>query len=222
MNILGMAKGEPRFSTIDKDSWNMILGKMGKLPGDLAPEIIELAKKNNLEFYTGNPQDAYPNALDEFRKEMKENNWNFGQDDEELFELAMHDRQYRDYKSGVAKQRFDKELEQAKEKAGAPIIVTRAVVEMPKFDVNKITEKYPNAQPVQAPCRGKILWQYDVEDQSTAPVVGTEFKKGQPICFVQAYYGIEPVIALKDGKLVQVEVQHGADVVKNQIIAFID
>ena len=27
----------------------------------------------------------------------------FGQDDEELFELAMHDRQYRDYKSGIAK-----------------------------------------------------------------------------------------------------------------------
>jgi pyruvate carboxylase subunit B len=70
MNIFSMAKGEPRFSMIDKDTWNMILGKTGKLPGELAPEIIELAKKNNLEFYTGNPQDVFPNQLDEYRKEM--------------------------------------------------------------------------------------------------------------------------------------------------------
>ena len=38
---------------------------------------------------------------------MTENSWDFGQDDEELFELAMHDRQYRDYKSGIAKKRFE-------------------------------------------------------------------------------------------------------------------
>lgn len=42
------------------DSWNMILGKTGKLPGALAPEIIEMAKANNPEFYEGNPQDAFP------------------------------------------------------------------------------------------------------------------------------------------------------------------
>jgi len=33
----------------------------------------------------------------------------------ELFELAMHDRQYRDYKSGAAKARFESELAKAKE-----------------------------------------------------------------------------------------------------------
>ena len=49
--------------------------------------------------------------MDEYRKEMDENGWEYGEDDEELFELAMHDRQYRDYKSGVAKKRFRDELE---------------------------------------------------------------------------------------------------------------
>ncbi|MDR2563363.1 MAG: oxaloacetate decarboxylase, partial [Prevotellaceae bacterium] len=125
MNIFAMAKGEPRFSNIDKDTWNMILGKAGKLPGELAPEIVELAKKNELEFYTGDPQTPYPDALDSYRKEMKDNNWEEGKDDEELFELAMHDRQYRDYKSGIAKQRFTQDLEAAKAKAGAPIVVSR-------------------------------------------------------------------------------------------------
>ncbi|MDR2359345.1 MAG: oxaloacetate decarboxylase [Prevotellaceae bacterium] len=221
MNILFMAQGKPRFATIDKDSWNMILGKMGKLPGELSPEIVELAKQNNMEFYTGDPQTPYPDALDDYRKEMKENNWDTGKDDEELFELAMHDRQYRDYKSGVAKERFEKELEQAREKAGAPIVVTRPVVEVPKFDAAKIREVYPAAQPVQAPAKGQILWQYDVTDTSTAPVIGTAFQKGQTLCFVQTYYGMEPVVALADGKVVQIETKQGDKVEKNQVIAFL-
>lgn len=45
MNLLAMAQNKPRFSTIDKDTWGMIQGKMGNLPGPLAPEIIALAKE---------------------------------------------------------------------------------------------------------------------------------------------------------------------------------
>jgi pyruvate carboxylase subunit B len=222
MNIFSMAKGEPRFTNIDKDSLNMLTGRMGKLPGELAPEIVEIVKSKGLEFYTGNPQENYPDALETYRKEMKDNNWDFGPDNEELFELAMHDRQYRDYKSGVAKQRFNQELEAAKEKAGAPKIIVRPVVEMPAFDVQKIRELYPQSQAVQAPCKGTVIWQYDVVDKSTAPQPGTEFKKGDTICFVEAYYGPEPVKALSDGKLIQTEVAQGAKVEKNQVLAFIN
>ena len=84
MNVMFMVKGEPRWTMIDKNSWDMILGKAGKLPGKLDQEIIDLAKKNNFEFYEGNPQDNYPNELDRFIKEMAENGWDRGQDDEEL------------------------------------------------------------------------------------------------------------------------------------------
>ncbi|MDR0428202.1 MAG: oxaloacetate decarboxylase, partial [Dysgonamonadaceae bacterium] len=178
MNILALAKDEPRFSMIDKDSWNMILGKTGKLPGPLAPEIIELAKANNLAFYEGDPQEAFPDELDRFEQEMKENDWNQGQDQEELFEFAMHERQYRDYKSGVAKIRFEQELEQAKEKAGTPIIVKRPVIEVPMFDFSEIKERYPNAKAIHAPINGQIIWQYDLLDKSTAPFEGNEIKKG--------------------------------------------
>ncbi|MDR1681065.1 MAG: oxaloacetate decarboxylase [Prevotellaceae bacterium] len=221
MNILYMAQGKPRFAAIDKDSWNMILGKMGRLPGELSPEIVALAKANNMEFYTGDPQAPYPDALDEYRKEMQENGWSPGKDDEELFELAMHDRQYRDYKSGVAKERFTKELEQAREKAGAPIVVVRPVVEMPAFDAAAVRERYPTAWPVQAPAKGQVIWQYDLADVSTAPVIGTAFKKGAPVCYVQTYYGLEPAPAMADGQLVQVETRQGDVVEKNQIIAFL-
>ncbi len=57
MNLFSMSQGKPRFSTIDKDTWGMIQGKMGNLPGPLAPEIIELAKEKGMEFHTENPQD---------------------------------------------------------------------------------------------------------------------------------------------------------------------
>ena len=221
MNLMNILKGQPRWTTIDKDTWNMILGKMGTLPGPLAPEIVELARQKGLEFYTGNPQDAFPKELDRFRAMMKEEGWDVGQDEEELFEFAMHERQYRDYKSGVAKERFRADLEAAKAKAGAPIVVERPVVEMPKYDIDEIVKKYPNAVPVQAPVKGQLMWQYDVEDASTAPVAGTEVKAGEPMSYVQTYYGFEEVIPAVSGRIVAVCCRQGDMVAKGEILAFV-
>lgn len=124
MNVIQLEKGKERWSMIADNIWDMILGKSGKLPGELHSDIIKLAENQGKEFYTGNPQDLYPNKLDEFRTEMKENGWDFGQDDEELFELAMHPEQYRAYKSGQAKAAFEADLAEKKTekaKAGTPV-----------------------------------------------------------------------------------------------------
>lgn len=222
MNLLALSQNKPRFSTIDKDTWGMILGKMGKLPGKLAPEIVALAKEKGMEFYTGNPQDEYPDELPKFRQMMKDEGWDCGQDDEELFEFAMHERQYRDYKSGIAKERFNKELEELKAKAGAPIVVTRPVVEMPEFDIDEYVKKFPKARPVQAPVKGKMLWQIDVIDDSKAPVAGTPVKAGEVCGYVQTYYGNEEVIPAVDGRIVAVTAPQGKDVVKGEIVAFVE
>ncbi len=222
MNLMHLFKGEPRWTTIDKDTMNMILGKAGTLPGPLAPEILEIVKDKGLEFYTGNPQDAFPNELPHFIEMMKEEKWDRGRDDEELFEFAMHERQYRDYKSGVAKERFEKELEEAKARAGAPIVITRPVVEVPSFDAAKIQELHPNAQPIQATAKGQLIWQYDVAGESTAPAIGTEYQEGKPVCFIQTYYGMEPVNALKKGKIIDVTAKQGEIVQKNQVLGYIE
>ena len=115
MNLLAESMDKPRYSMMDQSIWGMILGKSGKLPGEVAPEIVELAKQKGLEFTDANPQDYYPDDLPSFIKEMEDNGWERGQDDEELFELAMHPTQYRDYKSGIAKERFEADLAKAKE-----------------------------------------------------------------------------------------------------------
>ncbi|MDH6535310.1 oxaloacetate decarboxylase [Parabacteroides sp. 52] len=106
MNVMQMEKGKARWSMIADDIWDMLLGKAGRLPGTLAPEIIEKAKAEGREFFTGDPQTNYPDALDKYRKMMNEKQWEVGEDDEELFEYAMHPAQYEAYRSGKAKVEF--------------------------------------------------------------------------------------------------------------------
>lgn len=133
MNVIQMYKGKERWSMIADNVWDMILGKSGKLPGKLDDEIVKLAEAQGREFYIGRPQDLYPDNLDVFRKEMAENNWDLGEDEEELMELAMHPEQYRAYKSGAAKKAFEEDLVKRKAEAEgvaqastAPVVATSA------------------------------------------------------------------------------------------------
>ncbi len=160
MNVLQVIKGRERWSMIADNIWDMIIGKSGKLPGELAPEIVELAKAGGKEFFTGVPQDLYPDNLDVFKKEMDDNGWDYGQDDEELFELAMHPEQYRAYKSGKAKADFEADLaaqKAAKEPKPEKVEVPAGAFE-PKsmiIDVNgekfKVGVSYDDIAEVAAP-----------------------------------------------------------------------
>ena len=220
MNLLNMLSDKPRWSSIDKDTWGMILGHMGTLPGPLAPEIVALAKEKGLEFTTCNPQDNYPDELPKFRAMMKEEGWDCGEDDEELFELAMHERQYRDYRSGVAKERFNKELADLKAKAGAPVVIERPVVETPKFSAEEYAAKYPHAVPVQAPAKGQLLWEIDVDGPSKAPRTGTAVEAGEPLGYIQTFYGMEPILPAVTGRIVAVTGRQGDKVAKGEIVAY--
>lgn len=237
MNLLAMKQGKPRFSFIDKDTMGMILGRMGKLPGELAPEIVEIVRSKGLEFFTGNPQDEYPDELPKFRSIMQQEGWDPGEDDEELFELAMHERQYRDYRSGVAKARFESELEQQRAKAlaaqsaaaGQPAAGQPAAGQaqqassagQPESDIDKLRAKHPEAVVLQAPVKGKMLWEIDVQDVSREPVAGTEVKAGKAFAYVQAYYGIEEVVPPVSGRVLAVAAHQGDEVAKGQVIALI-
>ena len=216
MNLFALSKGEPRYETsIDPAAWDMILGKAGKLPGTLAPEIVELAKKKGFEFFTGNPQDNYPDALPHFIEEMEKEGWDRGQDDEELFEFAMHEKQYREYKSGEAKRRFNQELEakmQAKaEKSGMTVNLD---------DLRKM--RHPNAETVTSPVSGRIIWELDAYEKSIPPATGTKYNEGDVFCYVQTPYANEEIKTNWSGKLVEVIAEQGKVVKKGDILAFVE
>lgn len=120
MNVIQMAKGRERWTMVDENTWGMILGKSGKLPGDVGKEIIQLAGQQDREFFVGNPQDLYPDELEVFIAKMNEKGWDRGQDDEELFEYAMHPAQYENLKSGKAKSDFQKQIDLKRESSASP------------------------------------------------------------------------------------------------------
>lgn len=117
MNAIQTIKGKDRWTMIDENTWGMILGKSGELLGPLGEEILDLAKAQNREFYKGKPQDLYDNELDVYKEKMNAKGWDFGQDNEELLEYAMHPQQYEDYKSGKAKEMFTADLNKRKAEA---------------------------------------------------------------------------------------------------------
>ena len=213
MNLMQQVKGEERWTMIDNHTWDMILGKSGRLPGTLAPEIIELAKSKGYEFVDTDPQLNYPDALDEYRKEMDENGWEYGEDDEELFELAMHDRQYRDYKSGVAKKRFEEELQHAKDAAMAKNGYSEE-------EIKKL--KRAKADPVIAPDNGQVLWEVSVEGPSIAPFIGRKYQHDEVFCYLSTPWGeYEKILTGFTGRVVEICAQQGATVRKGDVIGYI-
>ena len=70
MNLLTMEQGKGRFVMMDDSMWGMILGKSGKIPGKIDPELVELAKKQGREFTDVDAHTLLSNALDDFKKNL--------------------------------------------------------------------------------------------------------------------------------------------------------
>ena len=217
MNLFSRSMGEKDFTRMDPAMWGMILGKSGKLPGELAPEIIELAKEKGYEFYTDDPQKLYPDVLPHYIEEMEKLGWDRGQDDEELFEFAMHEKQYREYKSGLAKEQFNKDLLERMEKAakgGQQVTFISAA--------DKRAILHPSSAPVEATQAGTVLWELDYNEDSHAPAFGKLYRQGDLVCYLQTQHGIEPLTASQDSRLVAIDKQQGDKAVKGDAICWLE
>ena len=216
MNLLTMAQGKGRFVMMDDSMWGMILGKSGKIPGTIDQQLIDLAAKQGREFTTADPHTLIPNALDGFRKEMAENGWDVGQDEEELYELAMHPEQYRDYKNGMAKKRFLADLQKAKDaKMGS------------KMSIEELTAfKHAKADAIVAPVKGQVFYEFGGASECEPciePFIGQHYNEGQTLCYIHTTWGeFVPVPACLGGKLVEINAKQGSRVNRGDKIGYIE
>lgn len=239
-NLMQLKKGKERWTMIADNIWDMILGKAGKLPGDVDPAIKDLAFAQGREFYTGDPQELYPDKLDEFKEEMAANGWDLGQDDEELFELAMHPEQYRSFKSGKAKADFEAELAQVKAKKNpAPVAAAleaqRVQVEVngEKFIVDisydgsavsaateTITQQASAVtgpvHGVVAPLEGKFYLTNNPSD--TAVKVGDVVAKGDTLCYIESMKTYNAITSDKAGKIVEIMFSNSEAVQEDDVL----
>ncbi|NLU38787.1 MAG: oxaloacetate decarboxylase [Bacteroidales bacterium] len=248
MNVIQIEKGKERWSMIADNIWDMLMGKGGKLPGKLAPEIVKLAQENGKTEFSDNPQSLYPDALDKFRKEMNDNGWDFGPDDEELFELAMHPEQYRLYKSGAAKKAFEEDLAKKKNEGGG-LIATKVNVADVAFapttlnvnvngEVFKVTVSYgdetgkqseanPVAIPIASGEEKKILSPlegkfYLTKNTTEKPLqVGDKVEVGDLIGYIEAMKTMNTIRADKAGTVIKIEKSIGQDVEEDDVLVVI-
>ena len=239
-NVMQMEKGRGRWTMIADNIWDMILGKAGKLPGNVDPEIIAIAAEQGREFMTTDPQLNYPDDLDVYREKMRANGWPVGEDEEELFEYSMHPAQYEAFKSGKAKADFLADLERRKA-AEQP---QEQVAEMPRtITVSLNGQNYklnvgygdempePTAAPVAtggadldalvgedvtAPIEGKF---YRVKDaQEVAKYVGDKVKKGDILGYIEAMKTYNAIRAEFDGTIVAILFNSGDPVEEDDVI----
>ena len=216
MNLLTMEQGKGRFVMMDDSMWGMILGKSGKVPGKVDQVLVDLAKEKGYEFTDADPHTLLENNLDDFKKEMKKNGWDFGKDDEELFELAMHPEQYRNYKSGQAKKNFLADLQKAKDaKLGSKV----SKEELTAF-------KHAKADAIVAPVKGQVFWEFNGDGEcapSVEPYIGKEYAEGDKLCYIQAPWGeFVEIPAALGGKLVEINAKQGSKLNKGDVIAYIE
>ena len=146
---------------------------------------------------------------------MDENGWEYGQDDEELFELAMHPEQYRNYKSGQAKKNFLADLQAAKDaKMGTKLTPEQLAA-----------FKHAKADAIVAPVKGQVFWEFQGDGEAVAatePFIGKEYVEGDVFCYIMASWGeFVPVPADLGGKLVEINAKQGSKVNKGDIVAYI-
>ncbi len=232
VNVLNNIKGKNRWSLIDDNTWDMLLGKSGRLPGKLGDEIINLSKGLNKTFYDEEPQELVENILEKNRGEMKEKGWELGKDEEELLEFSLHKTQYLDYKSGAAKKKLDDDISEKKNnklQKSTPSKIQKEIIKIgdARYEVeytteenNSLKEKNPPGKKILSPIEGRVFLTKDPKD--TAVKVNDNVKKGDIICYIESMKVINAIKSEHSGKIAKICFNEGEDVFDDDILFIIN
>ena len=167
---------------------------------------------------------------------MKEKKWETGEDDEELFEYAVHPAQYEAYKSGkakedfladVAKRRAEKEqvpTEEAKPKTltvqvdGQAYRVTVAYgdTELPVAPASQPSAAAGEGKEVLSPLEGKFFLVKNA--QETPLKVGDAVKEGDVLCYVEAMKTYNAIRAEFGGTVTAISANPGDTVSEDDVL----
>ena len=233
-NVISLEKGKQRWEIFPDTVWDMVLGKTGRLPGPVDDEIKALAASQGREFTDADPQGNYPDCLDDYRKQMDEKGWAYGEDDEELFEFAMHPQQYESFRNGKAKADFEADLAKRKAAQDAPAALPSVITVRLNGVDYKLDVAYGDAAPaasaapsqtaapqgageeLTAPLSGKFFLTKDT--QETPKKVGDAFKKGETLCYIEAMKVQNAVAADFDGVVTAILKSNGESVDEDEVI----
>ena len=235
-NVMSMEKGGGRWEIIPDVIWDMILGKAGRLPGEVDRELVALAESQGRKFLTADPQANYPDCLDEYRALMAQNGWETGEDDEELFEYAMHPEQYVSLKNGKAKADFEADLAKRKAAKAAPAAASLPNVVTVTLDgvTYKLDVAYGDAVPAApaaasaqpaavqgaedftAPLSGKFFLTKGPQEQPRK--VGDTVRKGETLCYIEAMKVLNTVSADADCVIAAILPANGDAVEEDDVI----
>ena len=235
-NIIQNIKGKEKWSLIDDNTWDMLLGKSGKLPGKLGDEIIKLSNKLNKTFYKKNPQDLFENILEKNKNEMNELGWDLGKDNEELLEYSLHKTQYIDFKSGKAKRNFEKDVSRKKSNKKhdyIPKFPNPKIVEIMEIDNEKYEIEYNiendessnnivsgNGEKMLSPIEGRIFL---TKESNDVPIkINDIVNKGDVLCYIESMKVINAIKSEYSGRIAKICFNDGDEIYDDDVLFLID
>ena len=233
-NVISLEKGKQRWEIFPDTVWDMVLGKTGRLPGPVDEEIKALAASLGRSFTDADPQGNYPDCLEDYRREMAGKGWDCGEDDEELFEYAMHPQQYEAFRSGKAKADFEADLARRKAarnapaSAGLPSVITVSLNGVrykldvaydgaaPAASAATVAAPAGAGEDLTAPLSGKFFLTKDTQEKPKK--VGDPVKKGETLCYIEAMKVQNAVAADFDGVITAILKSNGDAVEEDEPI----
>ncbi len=205
MNVLQVIKGRERWSMIADNIWDMIIGKAGKLPGNLIHKLLKLQKIKEKNFIQESLKIIILMNLIYLEKKWKKMAGIQVKMMKNYLNLQCTNVNIVIINQVLQKQRFKEELQKIREEANRPKGTGHVKADPTKKDI-------------ASPYMGRIFYNLNYFIEEQAVELGNVVKKGQRICYIENNYTYDEIVSDYDGEVDEIFFQHGDMVSKGDVI----